>query len=138
VKVLEMLNSDEGVFEFVKQHLIHQGQKAMAIPYDNQYGDNEYKCFYRLKDKNLKCAVGCLIEDQFYDPSMEQKGVIDLYVRSIVSNSLPNWEPNWEMLTSLQEVHDHYEVYEWEDKLKAVYARYFEEKYYAKLNEALA
>jgi len=131
MKVLEMLNSDEGVFNFVKQHLLHQGQKAMAIPYDDQYDGNEYKCFYRGKD-NLKCAVGCLIEDQFYDPDMEQKGVIDLYVRSIVSNSLPNWKPNWDMLASLQEVHDQFEIESWEKQLEKVYQIYIVEKKPAK------
>jgi len=112
MRVLEMLKTDEGVFEFVKQHLINQGQKSV----ENEDIDHN-SCRYR-GEENLKCAVGCLIEDHFYDPDMERKEITHDFVKVIVRQSLPNWKPNWDMLQDLQELHDEHEPEEWEFRLE--------------------
>jgi len=122
---LEKLNSDESVFNFVKQHLIHQGKKSMQFYYGDCDGD--VKCLYRGKD-NLKCAIGCLIKDEFYTEDMEEKGIIDLFVQNIVSQSLPNWKPNWNLLSALQEIHDEFEIESWEKQLELVHQKYIVEK----------
>lgn len=48
------------VFEFVSKHLFEQGVQA---------GDG-VKCYYRGPN-GTKCAVGCLIPDELYEPRMD-------------------------------------------------------------------
>jgi len=123
---LKKLNSDESVFNFVKQHLIHQNQKSVQhIETDEEFDQNS--CLYR-GIQNLKCAVGCLIEDQFYDAGIEQKGVIDLSVQNIIRQSLPNWKPNWGLLYALQEIHDQFNVEDWKRQLENVNQMFIVEK----------
>ena len=107
MKVKEMLTTDEGVFEFVKQHLLTQGQKSATIT----------SCFYR-QNNGLSCAVGCLIEDEFYNSGLEFHNGNDPIVLEAIKKSLPNWNINTDMLVALQEVHDDYEPEEWEHKLE--------------------
>jgi len=107
VKVKEMLTSDEGVFEFVKQHLLTQGQKSEGVS----------SCFYK-KNNGLSCAIGCLIENEFYNNDLEFKNGDNPIVIDAVTKSLPNWVINKNMLLDLQVVHDEYEVEEWECKLQ--------------------
>jgi len=118
MRVLEMLKTDEGVFEFVKQHLINQGQKSLQhIETEDDHLTKHNSCRYR-GIQNLKCAIGCLIEDDFYDPDMEQRDIGSDFVKIIVRQSLPNWKPNWDMLQDLQELHDECDPEEWENKLE--------------------
>ena len=102
-----MLTTDEGVFEFVKQHLLNQGQKSEGVS----------SCFYK-KNNGLSCAIGCLIENEFYNDNLEFKNGDDPIVIDAVRKSLPNWVINENMLIDLQVVHDEYEVEEWECKLQ--------------------
>lgn len=52
------------VFETVATHLLKQGGQAR----------NEEGCAYRAPDGS-KCAAGCLIPDDLYDPSIEGKAI---------------------------------------------------------------
>ena len=54
--------TDLEIFDFVAAHLIRQGKRSLGAAY----------CLYRGYD-GMSCAVGCLIDDAFYDPSMEGK-----------------------------------------------------------------
>lgn len=107
MKAKEMLITDEGVFEFVKQHLITQGQKSEFIT----------SCYYK-QSNGLRCAIGCLIEDEFYNENLEFKNGDDPIILDAVQKSLPNWKINKGMLIELQELHDEIEVDEWEWKLE--------------------
>ena len=55
------------VFDFVVSHMKRQGRKSLdeSHPVDRM-------CMYRHGE--LKCAAGCLIDDEDYDPSMEHSG----------------------------------------------------------------
>jgi hypothetical protein len=114
MKVKEMLTTDEGVFEFVKQHLITQGEKSSSST----------SCYYR-NSSELSCAIGCLIEDQFYNDGLEFHNGDDPLVIEAVKKSLPNWVINKDMLLSLQSVHDEYEVEEWEWQLEILEKQLF-------------
>ncbi len=114
MKVKEMLTTDEGVFEFVKQHLITQGEKSSSTT----------SCYYRDSSK-LSCAVGCLIEDQFYNVGLEFHNGDDPVVIEAVQKSLPNWVINKDMLLYLQSIHDEYEVDEWEWQLEILEKQLF-------------
>lgn len=117
MKVLEMLTTDEGVFEFVKQHLITQGQKSSSST----------SCYYK-NTLGLKCAIGCLIEDKFYDDNLEFKNGDDPIVLNAVRKSVPNWKINKNMLLKLQELHDEFEPNEWKYSLNYLQEEYFNEK----------
>lgn len=52
----------QSLFDRVVEHLYKQGRQAMSAAAGG--------CAYR-GDNGLKCAVGCLIADEHYDPRME-------------------------------------------------------------------
>lgn len=90
------------VLDFVKNHLLTQGQPAR-----NASGH----CVYR-NTANLSCAVGCLISDEHYHASLEGNGIEDWDVLHAVTRSL-GFEPDTEMLTELQKIHDFHAPSEW-------------------------
>lgn len=67
------MNAQE-IFDTVASHLLQQGRKAVSV-----LGS----CRYRITapaDVVLKCAIGCLIPDELYNPEMEGPGVSNLAV----------------------------------------------------------
>lgn len=99
------------IFEIVKTHLLSQNEKA-------QIG---HTCKYRLeKDgKILRCAVGCLIPDEDYNPKFE-----GLFISQYGDNLVGNYffskgftEDNINFLYRLQKIHDDYPLITWEDQL---------------------
>lgn len=86
------MNAQE-IFETVARHLFAQGRPA----YDLSDG-----CLYRGPN-GTKCAVGCLIPDDRYDPAMEHHAVQDL---SREAFNLPEIKDHEDLLASLQNVHD--------------------------------
>ena len=114
MKVKEMLTTDEGVFEFVKQHLLTQGQKSESIT----------SCLYK-QPNGMSCAIGCLIENEFYNDNLEFKNGDDPVVINAIKQSLPNWVINKNILIELQELHDEIEVDEWEWQLEILEKQIF-------------
>jgi hypothetical protein len=64
------------------------------------------------------CAVGCLIDDNFYSEKLENCSPNDTEVRRAVENSMSNWEYNVSLLSELQNIHDEYEPDQWSLKLE--------------------
>ena len=124
MKAKEMLTTDEGVFEFVKQHLLTQGQRSESIT----------SCFYK-KSNGLSCAIGCLIENEFYNDDLEFKNGDNPIVIDAVTKSIPNWVINLNMLTDLQIIHDEYEPEEWEWKLQELEAETFHREELLKMDD---
>lgn len=97
----------QDIFDQSSNHLLKQNKKARE-----EYSTT---CRYRTND-GLMCAVGCLISDDEYDPSIEGRGVHDLIstyeidVHGSVSS----------LLSRLQEIHDCYLPEEWEEHLAAL------------------
>jgi hypothetical protein len=128
------------IFETVKNHLLTQGKKAWVFQDDP---DQPGPCLYRTDD-GLRCAVGCLIPDELYDPRMEGVGIDCLGT----DWSLPMWRDgryersrtaapllrtalesrlgrevatkDLELLRELQVIHDEHERSVWEKKLREV------------------
>lgn len=107
---LEKATAQE-VFDQVVNHLREQ-----KVPSEDDSGD---MCMYR-KEKDgvvLKCAAGCLIADNEYDPLMEGSC----------------WESekffvpveHQELIRSLQKVHDNYSPEDWEYQLYRVTVNYY-------------
>jgi hypothetical protein len=88
-------------YETIRAHLIQQGRPAT----DPRTGS----CFYR--HEGLKCAVGCLIDDDAYEPVMEDNTVDDHKVRDALKTS--GWdltEGGFQVLRDMQCAHDRWKV----------------------------
>ena len=105
MKTLDELKTDRDVFEFIKNHLLTQGQRSLM--------DNEMTCAY-FGVEGKKCAVGALIREDIYHSSIEEKPVNHSLVQSAITKSVPNWKINTEMLCELQSIHDGKSMYDWE------------------------
>ncbi len=65
------LTDPQEVFDMVARHLIGQGKRSMGVV----PGMGGRTCAYR-GENGTKCAVGCLIPDEAYDPSIENRGIV--------------------------------------------------------------
>lgn len=91
----------------VVEHLMTQKEKSVAW-------DNSTRCLYRGPN-GTKCAVGCLIEDEFYTPSMENQIVGASIINSALRKSgVPCSIEIEQLLRDLQDLHD-YEFYKIDD-----------------------
>ncbi|MGI9141645.1 MAG: hypothetical protein ACR2IJ_00490 [Fluviibacter sp.] len=89
-------------YEKIRSHLIEQGRPAS----DAMTGS----CFYRHPD-GLMCAVGCMITDDVYRPSLEDCTVDDVGVRlALVKSGWPMTPEGFEMLHDMQSYHDKWKV----------------------------
>lgn len=109
-----MLTQQE-IFNTVKTHLLTQMVKAR-----NGMG----LCVYRTED-GLKCAVGCLMSDEFYakyGQDLEQSSVSAFTLEHF--DALKIKERDQELLRRLQTVHDAYSPAEWPNQLRLVADKY--------------
>lgn len=94
------------IFTKVKEHLLRQGAPAK----------DRGVCMYRSPD-GLKCAVGCLITDEAYDPAIEGKNVDHLAVRDVLIKSRIDL-CHITLLKELQLIHDYDDPERWESLLE--------------------
>lgn len=97
-------------FDKIAKHLLTQGRKAK---------DSDGNCVYRSAS-GLKCALGCLISDELYSPSMENKDWNDICRTWPELNSAIYPLLAWD----LQRLHDCYPVYYWASQLRKIAAKY--------------
>jgi hypothetical protein len=93
------MNKQE-IFDTVAKHLFKQGKRAWR---------DTKGCEYRSEDGSM-CAVGCLIPDDLYHPSMEGYPVQDIAESVEFLGS-----ENLELLAELQLTHDM--VFHWKSEL---------------------
>ena len=103
------MNMQETYFK-VRNHLLTQGRRAEI--YD--------QCCYRALNGD-KCAIGCLIPDDKYDPSMEGHLIS---CSPLIQDAIGASEDHIDFLTDLQRVHDFSNPSEWNERLQAVALRY--------------
>ena len=113
-------------FDTVYIHLLTQNEKSMApFPFPNTVEVGALTCSYRGKN-GTKCAVGCLIKDEFYNSSFEGK----FSYAPVVSDALENSGVDMSvqgmhtMLLDLQEVHDNSSIGLWKGALANVAFKY--------------
>ena len=111
------------VFDQVATHLLVQNKRSSA-PADNQDGGEEAQgisgvCLYRHGD--LKCAAGCLIADDEYDPRMEKKVWNLLLDNALGFNITPKHS---DLITRLQRIHDNVGTDNWRHVLAALAHEY--------------
>lgn len=94
------------IFDTVARHLFTQGERAGREHRDEHGEFYDFECLYRAPGGKT-CAVGCLIPDDAYRPSMEGSGA-DLLCR-MYADRLPEWMPlNVDLLDRLQGAHDYH------------------------------
>ena len=119
------LKTDYDVFNYVKEHLLKQDEKSLD-PYT-------LSCYYRGQNKDgktLMCAVGCLIDDDFYSIDFENSSPSDIRVRAAIENSIPNWAYNVDLLSELQNLHDQNDPYSWSLDLEYLESYFNEDNEY--------
>lgn len=116
------------IFDRVCSHLLAQNQRAEC----------DVGCAYRVN--GLKCAVGCLITDEAYNPNMEGAGVwrlgavgfewremegekSDLLARALNESGIPATLEIRNLLIELQSLHDTMPVAQWPERLADLRAR---------------
>lgn len=99
--------NDREIFEFVKNHLLTQNAVST-------YG---ITCQYRSRD-GLKCAVGCLISDDAYNPCFEGVGVNDSVIHALEDSGVVFHKHTLVLLENLQNLHDRIEPEQWADDLQ--------------------
>ncbi len=100
------------VFNKVVRHLLTQNEWAMMI---NEIGVE--KCMY-LTPTGLKCAVGCLITDNAYHPSLENQSVsADEVQQALLRSGIVLGDNDLSLLRVLQIIHDLKAPYLWRHEL---------------------
>ena len=107
------------VFKKVAEHLLQQRVRSVNVEEDF--------CMYRNPDNGLTCAVGCLITDAHYYPSLENASADSEVVCEAVSQSIgsPLNKNDVRLLYRLQEIHDYDEPKRWREKLNEAAEMYF-------------
>lgn len=109
--------NDQEVFDRVAQHLLTQRCKSL---------DEYQECCYR-NPEGLRCAVGCLIEDDEYTSEMEGE-VPREREKAKYMDPVTKWALrhglNTALLRALQTVHDRYSVSNWSQHLVSVAKRF--------------
>lgn len=96
---------NQEAFNVMVKHLRAQGEKSLAA-------DSGF-CRYRGVG-GLKCAIGCLVEDEHFDSSMEGSFQATNFQEAMTKSG---WtEVSNSLLLSMQGVHDAYLPKEWEEK----------------------
>jgi hypothetical protein len=105
------------IYSTVRTHLLTQNDKALG-----PLG----ACVYRTAD-GRRCAVGCLIPDDIYEPELEGNAYFSgrVIVALKKAGVFVNAEQNiWGLLGDLQQVHDSLSPVEWKDALDNVAGRH--------------
>ena len=99
------------IFHKVRTHLLTQLERSAT---------SSGFCMYRGPN-NLKCAVGCLIQDNEYEESMENVCAENL---SFGFPQLQHLAQHAEILEKLQKIHDTCYPQDWEAKLDRLQEEY--------------
>lgn len=110
------MRTAQEIFDTVKQHLLTQNARS-----ENGYST---LCMYRGIE-GRKCAVGCLIDDEDYDPKFEGRTVRSLLAEHKLPEPLATeFQRNENLLTSLQDIHDGLKIEDWSSELHRVAAEH--------------
>lgn len=117
---LQEITADIDLWNYIAEALIKQNAKSVNLLEDEDGGHYLSDiCMYRAFDENgnvSKCAVGWIINDIYYDESIEEKPVADDAVLEVVKKSLPNYKIEQQqvaMLQLAQKIHDQIEPKVW-------------------------
>lgn len=123
------------IFDKVAAHLLAQNTRAVTFP-DYSNDPDDAICRYR-GDNGTKCAVGCLIDDEFYSDAYEGVGIgalrseydahdaVALLRNALISSGVDaNDETTLNLLARLQSAHDNTYPGVWQAKLRDIAQMY--------------
>jgi len=93
-------------YEKIREHFIQQGRPAVDMRYESK------PCYYRHKDGDvtLMCAVGCLIDDDAYNRSIEDNCVeSDVVIAALEKSGLSLSDRGKAFLSDAQMAHDRWD-----------------------------
>jgi hypothetical protein len=99
------------IIDRVTSHLLAQKERSARVE----------SCKYRFE--GLKCAVGCLIDDEHYSEKLEGRGASHYDVLQAVEASIGE-KPDPDLLDVLQAIHDIEDPKGWEFELKKLRRNY--------------
>lgn len=110
--------SMQRAFDKAARHMLTQNKKCMSVG-ETEKGVAYDACWYRGQDDSagLMCAVGALIDDDAYCPSLERTRADSPTVRQAVAKSGYYGLPP-EFLVALQGIHDLFETQLWKPQLR--------------------
>ena len=114
------------VFNKVSEHLLTQNERSL-----DTFGD----CLYR-SPTGLKCAVGCLILDEFYSQDLEYIYAVGRYTddwqkpirKALELSGVPINDEIKDLVQKLQVIHDSKEPEFWRKELAKVEIDFFGEE----------
>ena len=111
-----MNNIEQELFNRVKTHLLNQGERADS----DVQNAGIYECVYH-SSSGLKCAIGCLITDEVYRPSMEGEDINDdLVYNGLRDSGIDMSGKALSILWALQHIHDSHKPSEWSESIDRV------------------
>jgi hypothetical protein len=133
IKEFPMPTAQE-VFDKVATHLLAQGKRSLLfLDHEPETGGKIRRevCAYRGAD-GTKCAVGCLIPDEKYDPLIEGTSIrvmfsmVGSFKRKslLLSQALAGFLEHQDLLNALQHVHDDSTPEYWDIYLRQVAQRF--------------
>jgi hypothetical protein len=105
-----MSMNQQEIFDAVTQHLLTQNAQARAGG----------RCVYRGKN-GLRCAIGGILPDLLYVPSMEGRTALSL-MENYPKVAEYFGADNTQFLDGLQEVHDLFSPQDWRSELAVIAA----------------
>lgn len=107
--------SRQAIYDRIKQHLLSQDGEAFHT---------SGNCAYHADD-GKKCAVGCLIPDDKYQPSFEGLPYTGPEIKPILEEVIgrPLQEDDNKLLDALMYCHDNIRVALWDKELYAIASR---------------
>lgn len=108
--------TNQELYTKVRNHLLTQNQKSLMVR-NGKVDPNEHVCAYRGLN-GLRCAIGILIPQTNYQKVFEDKTISVPSIQAAIPSV--DWSTQECLLTSLQLVHDEYEVGEWKLRLDRV------------------
>jgi hypothetical protein len=107
------------LFIKVKNHLLTQNKKAYVDL------DINGSCALRGMD-NTKCAVGCLIPDELYNPDMEHQMWTDPFDDLICNYYGLNKKEYYDVMGPMRTIHDYRKVEYWKEEIDNLEIELFE------------
>ncbi len=110
------------VYDKVKTHLLTQGKRAVVEDHPNVYPEGVYRTA-----AGLKCAIGCLIPDELYNPDLEGASACSPGVWGLISQAHDLAESLRPLIHALQGVHDNpllNPAKDWEPALQNIALRF--------------
>lgn len=103
--------TNQQIIDRVAIHLLKQNKRAGIR--DKRFEPTGVQCQYRSSDGS-KCAVGCLIPDDKYDPEIENTPASVLGYDGLSKLGIELEDPNgMSFVSELQTIHDCRDVFSW-------------------------